>query len=123
MHQGIGQITVRDSLFFNNTAGSNNVEAGETLFFFFFCAGVFNGTATSHFPPSGVRTSSLSSRFSTAQSCTQAVVWIQRRGFSTICQLKWCIFCACQGHVASLGLSLNNAVYSAGYPNSTQTNE
>lgn len=33
MHQGIGQITVLDSLFFNNTAGSNNVEAGEALFF------------------------------------------------------------------------------------------
>ena len=41
MHQGIGQITVRDSLFFNNTAGSNNVEAGETLFFFFFCVQAF----------------------------------------------------------------------------------
>lgn len=29
MHQGVGQITVLDSVFFNNTAGSNNAEAGE----------------------------------------------------------------------------------------------
>lgn len=31
MHQGIGQITVLDSVFFNNTAGSNNKKAGEAF--------------------------------------------------------------------------------------------
>lgn len=30
LHQGIGQMTVVDSLFYNNTAGSGNSEAGES---------------------------------------------------------------------------------------------
>ena len=29
MHQGVGQISVLNSVFYNNRAGSNNVEDGE----------------------------------------------------------------------------------------------
>lgn len=42
MHQGTGQVSVMHSLFYNNVAGSNNVEDGEPLLAWERCTGNTN---------------------------------------------------------------------------------